>query len=91
MNFVNDFAAVPAITVICYLLAELYKSFVKKELYKHIPTLCGFLGLMLGVVCHFTLPGYIPAENWLVAAAIGTMSGWAATGVNQVVKQQCKR
>jgi peptidoglycan/LPS O-acetylase OafA/YrhL len=86
----NDFIAIPAITVLCYLAAELYKAFMPEVKYRHIPLLCGLAGLSLGVVCYYTLPGYIPAENWLVASAIGAVSGWAATGANQTVKQEGK-
>lgn len=84
----NDFIAIPAITVISYLIAEAYKSFMPEIHYRHIPLLCGVAGLGFGVLCYFTLPGYIPAENWLVAAATGAVSGWAATGINQTVKQE---
>lgn len=84
----SEFIAVPAITVLCYLLAEFYKSLAPESLYRHIPVFCGAVGLALGVVCYLTLPGYIPAENWLVAAATGAVSGWAATGVNQSIKQE---
>jgi peptidoglycan/LPS O-acetylase OafA/YrhL len=87
----NDFIAIPAITVLCYLAAELYKAFMPEVKYRHIPLLCGLAGLSLGVVCYYTLPGYIPAENWLVASAIGAVSGWAATGANQTVKQEVSK
>ena len=33
------------------------------------------------------IPEYIGAENWAVAVAIGIVSGFAATGVNQIYKQ----
>lgn len=82
-----DFIAIPAITVLCYLLSEAYKNFASESLYKHIPVLCGVLGGILGVVCFIWMPDYIVAENALVAAAVGIVSGWAATGGNQVLKQ----
>lgn len=84
----SDFAAIPAVTVICYLAAELFKSFAPAAARRHIPALCGLAGLLLGVACHLWLPGYLPAENLLVAAAVGTVSGWAATGLNQTVKKE---
>lgn len=83
----TDFIAIPAITVLCYVLAEVFKIFAAEDAYKHIPVLCGALGVAFGVVCFLLIPGYIPAENVLVAAAIGAVSGWAATGVNQAWKQ----
>lgn len=82
-----DFVAIPAITILCYLGAELFKIFTPEDKYKHIPVLCGLVGAILGVVCYMLIPGFIPAENALVAAAIGAVSGWAATGANQVIKQ----
>ena len=86
----TEFVAIPAITVICYFLAQAYKAFAPEDKYKHkhIPVLCGALGGILGVLCYLFITGYIPAENPLVAAAIGLASGWAATGVNQTLKQE---
>lgn len=86
-----DFIAIPAITVICYLLAQAYKSFAPEDRYKHIPVLCGAAGGVTGVICYLFIPGFIPAENVLVAAAIGLVSGWAATGANQSIKQELDR
>jgi len=83
----SDFIAIPAITVLCYFGAELFKAFMSKDKYKHIPVLCGAVGLILGIICFLSIPGYIPAENVLVAASIGLVSGWAATGANQTWKQ----
>lgn len=83
----TDFIAIPAITIICMLGAQGYKSIAPQRMYRHIPVLCGALGLILGMVSYWCIPGYVPAENPLVAAAIGAVSGWAATGVNQIAKQ----
>ena len=84
----ENIIAIPAITVLCYVGAELLKAFVLSEdRYKNIPVLCALLGVILGVVSHLWLPGYIPAENVIAASAVGAVSGWAATGVNQVIKQ----
>lgn len=79
--------AIPAITVLCLLGAQAVKSWTPVD-NKHIPFLCGALGLVLGVVCFVWMPGYLPAENPVVAAAIGAVSGWAATGVHQTRKQE---
>lgn len=84
----SDFIAIPAITVLCYVLAEIFKIFASENKYKHIPVLCGALGILFGVACFLLIPGYIPAENVLVAAAIGAVSGFAATGANQTYKQE---
>lgn len=85
------FAAVPAIVVIVYLLAELFKGAVQREkLVRLIPPLCGLAGLALGVACYFLTPDLLPANDVITAAAIGAASGFAATGVNQALKQQKK-
>lgn len=78
-------AGVAAITVICYLIGMGCKasSKVKDEV---IPVTCGVAGAALGVVGMYTMPGF-PASDVVNAVAIGIVSGLAATGVNQMVKQ----
>ena len=54
---------------------------------KWIPVICGVLGGALGVAgLYLGLPDY-PATDPLTAVAVGIVSGLAATGVNQAVKQ----
>lgn len=84
------FIAFPAIVVICYLVGATFKAINNDTLNKFIPMICGFVGGILGVVVFKTIPGYIPAENWLMALAIGIVSGFAATGINQVYQQFTK-
>ena len=88
----NDlgFIAFPAIVVLCYLVGATLKAINNTTLNKFIPVICGFVGGALGVVVFLTIPGHIPAENWLMALAIGIVSGFAATGVNQVYQQFTK-
>lgn len=85
----NDlgFIAFPAIVVITYLVGATLKAINNDTLDKFIPVICGFVGGALGVVVFLTIPGYIPAQNWLMALAIGIVSGFASTGINQVYKQ----
>ena len=89
MEFLNEFAAVPAIGVIVYLIAEIFKVAAnsRENLLRFIPVLCGVLGGVLGTLGWLFIPGYIPAENIFTAAAIGIISGLAATGANQIGKQ----
>ena len=82
-----DFISVPSITVLCYMIAQGYKAFAPEYNYKHIPAICMAAGCVIGVICYLFIPGYIPAENVITAGAIGALSGAAATGVNQVIKQ----
>jgi hypothetical protein len=77
--------SVAAITVICYLLAQGLKATTLDN--KWLPVLCGVLGGALGIVALCTgLPDF-PASDPLTAIAVGIVSGLAATGANQVVKQ----
>lgn len=85
----TDFIAIPAIAVIVYLLAEIFKVFAngREKWLKLIPVLCGTLGAILGAVAWRFCPGYISAENVFTAIATGIVSGLAATGANQIGKQ----
>ena len=83
----ESITAAPAITVLCLMAAQGYKAIAQERMYRHIPTICGLLGLVLGTACHVLVPGYLPCENIVSAAAVGAASGWAATGVHQVKKQ----
>jgi hypothetical protein len=88
-EIIQGITAIPAITVLCLLGAQFLKSFTPLD-NKHLPALCGLVGAVLGIVCYIWTPGYIPCENAVVAAAIGAVSGWGATGANQVLKQYTK-
>ena len=84
------FIAFPAIVAVVYLVGATLNAINNAILDKFIPVICGFVGGVLGVVVFQTIPNYIPAENWLMALAIGIVSGFAATGINQVYKQFTK-
>lgn len=84
------FVAFPAIVVICYLAGATLKAFNCEALDKFIPVICGTIGGILGVVVFNTIPNYIPADNWLMAMAIGIVSGFASVGINQIYKQFTK-
>lgn len=93
MDFESTFAAIPAIVIVVYLIAELFKQLFKnnKDAKSYIPVICGASGLVLGVLCYCFWPSVIAgAENAFTAAAIGTFSGLSATGVNQIWKQITK-
>ena len=78
-------ASVAAITAIAYLLGMAVKATEAAD--KWIPIICGATGLILGVVAWAMGVPDFPANDWLNAAAVGIVSGWAATGLNQSVKQ----
>ena len=79
-----EFVGVSAITVLCYLVGEAVKA--SKLDSKYIPVICGVLGAILGIAAMFGMPEY-PANDIITAAAVGAVSGLAATGANQVYKQ----
>lgn len=78
-------AAIPVITVICYLIAEAIKATALDN--KWLPVICGSLGGILGIVALYVSPAITPATDVLTAIAIGIVSGFAATGIHQSVKQ----
>lgn len=82
-------ASVAAITAIVYLIGMAVKATGAAD--KWIPTICGAAGLVLGVVAWAVGVKDFPAHDWLNAAAVGIASGWAATGLNQSVKQLTKQ
>lgn len=78
-------ASVAAITVICMLVAQFVKATSLDN--KWLPVICGAVGLALGLAAlYFNVPEF-PASDPLTAAAVGIVSGLAATGANQVYKQ----
>lgn len=77
-------AGIGSITVICYLIGQAIKATGIDN--KWIPIICGASGLALGVVGMFVIPEF-PANDYISAAAVGIVSGFAATGINQVFKQ----
>ena len=83
----SEFVAFPAIVVICYLVGIGIKTIGSEKLDKFIPVICGVIGAVLGITMFYTIPNFIPADNWANAIAIGIVSGLSATGVNQIWKQ----
>ena len=81
----DSFSAIPAIAVLCLLGAQILKICIPVSK-KHLPAFCGAAGMLLGVICFLWIPGFIIADNVLVAAAKGAVSGWAATGIHQTKK-----
>ena len=79
-------ASVAAITVICYLVGLVVKATPFNN-DKYIPIACGLVGAVLGVVALYTGLPQFPATDLLTAVAVGIVSGLAATGINQAVKQ----
>lgn len=78
-------ASVAAITVICYLIGIIVRASPLNSAL--IPANVGLCGAVLGLVALYVgLPDF-PATDPLTAVAVGIVSGLAATGINQAVKQ----
>ena len=77
-------ASVAGITVICYLVAAIVKA--TKLDNKWIPIIVGISGGILGYIGRNIIHDF-PATDAITSIAVGVVSGFAATGVNQVFKQ----
>ena len=77
-------AGVAAISVICWLTGEAVKLSPLEN--KWIPVICGVCGGLLGLLGMRVMPEF-PAKDLMSAAAVGIVSGLAATGADQVGKQ----
>ena len=88
-----DFIYVPVITLVCYLIGEIYKVLFKskEDLYKLIPILVILFGGLVGLVMHLVEPSYLKVESIVSALEIGLISGAASTGMHQMVKQIWKK
>lgn len=76
--------SVAAITTICYLVAQAVKATPLNN--KWLPAICGLAGAILGFISMLVMPGF-PAGDSVTAAAVGIVSGLAATGTNQMMRQ----
>jgi len=80
-------AGVAAISVIAWLVGEAVKLSPLGN--KWIPVICGICGGALGVAGMVSMPDF-PAGDFMSAAAVGIVSGLAATGADQIGKQMKK-
>ena len=78
-------ATVAAITALVYIIGLGVKA--TKLDNKWIPVICGVSGVIFGIVAMVIKMPDFPANDYLTAAAVGGVSGLAATGVDQIVKQ----
>lgn len=81
-------ATVAAITAIVYIIGIGVKATDIDN--KWIPVICGAFGLALGLAAMYMGVPDFPATDPLTAAAVGGVSGLAATGIDQAVKQIVK-
>ena len=78
-------ASVGAITALVYICAMGIKGSPLDN--KWIPAICGGLGVVLGLAGYFLGMPDFPAQDLLTAAAVGGVSGLAATGADQLCRQ----
>lgn len=74
-----------AIVVLVYLVGSAVK--VSKLNSDWIPVICGASGLLLGILAFYLKVPDFPATDPMTAAAVGVVSGFAATGINQAIKR----
>lgn len=82
---IPEVATVVSIVIICYLVGVAIKLSPLDD--KWIPLIVGVAGGILGVVGMRVIPNY-PADNIMDAIAVGIVSGFAATGVDQAFRKQ---
>lgn len=84
-----ELVSVPAIAAVVYWIIAIIKYAVKEnETFKRfIPLIAAGLGIALGIVAYYLVPGIVPADNVVVAIIVGGASGLTATGMNQIFKQ----
>lgn len=78
-------ATVGSIVVLCFLLGQLMKATPLDN--RWIPVICGGFGIGLGILAFYLHIPDMPAGDPITAAAVGAVSGFAATGINQIYKQ----
>ena len=78
-------ATVGSIVVLCFLLGQLMKATPLDN--RWIPVICGGFGIGLGILAFYLQIPDSPANDPITAAAVGAVSGFAATGINQIYKQ----
>ena len=79
-----ELIGIPAIVVISYMITETFKMFINK---KYLPIVAGISGGVLGILSFVLQIDIMPATDIVSALAIGIISGLAATGSNQILKQ----
>lgn len=78
-------ATVAAVTALVYIIGLSVKATMLDN--KWIPVICGISGMILGIVAMMLRVPDFPASDPLTAAAVGGVSGLAATGIDQIAKQ----
>lgn len=83
-----NYSTIPLIVVICYIAITAIKS--TKIDGRWYPLISCGIGMLIGVAMFYITPEFIGATSIMVAIVSGGVSGLAATGSNQVLKQLMK-
>lgn len=83
-----NYSAIPVIVVICYIAITAIKGTSVSS--KWYPVISCFLGAISAFAMYYIVPGFINASTLTAAIISGGISGLAATGSNQVLKQLMK-
>lgn len=86
MNFNN---VIPGLVILIYVVVEILKKTILKtdKSRRHIPLVCCIVGIITGVTIFCFWPSVMECSNVLEAIAMGGLSGFAATGCNQLYKK----
>ena len=84
---------VPSIVAIVYTILDITKTALggNERFKRYIPLTACLLGVIIGIICFYFVPGVFETNNLLIAIVIGAASGLSATGANQAVKQLTKQ
>lgn len=88
-----EMVSIPVITIICYLIGEIYKVIFKnkEDANKLIPVLLTLLGGVLGVLLYVADEEFIGTNSLVTALEIGLVSGASSTTTHQIIKQLSKK
>ena len=90
MDIITQVGVVVGIVVLCYIIGIGLKAW-NKFTDNWIPFMMAISGAALGVITYFVEPTLLGEIGGIMSALIkGAVSGLAATGVNQIVKQAQK-
>ena len=90
IEIIMEIGPVIGIIFLCYQIGKGLKAWDAFDDRK-IPILMGVSGAVIGVIVYFVEPELLGNAGGIITAIIkGAASGWAATGIDQIIKQKRK-